>query len=190
MAFFILRCQGEIMTDQNRAEKNYTPLIWILSIAIYVLIFLATNIEKSNFSDYNFSYLPSFNASVNSISFFLLLSAFIAIKNKKIVLHKRLIFSALLFTTFFLVSYLIYHSTTPSTKFGGEGFLKAIYLFVLLTHIILAGVLVPFVLVTLGRGLNMNVPKHRKIARWVMPMWLYVSFTGVLIYILISPYYS
>ena len=178
------------MTNLNTKEKNYTAAIWIISISIYLLIFLATNIAKATFIEYDFSYLPRFNAIVNSISFILLLSAFIAIKNKKIELHKRLIFAALLFTTFFLASYLIYHSTTPSTKFGGEGFLKALYLFVLLTHILLAGVIVPFVLVTLGRGLNMNVPKHRKIARWVMPMWLYVSFTGVLIFILISPYYN
>ncbi len=129
------------MITTNKEEKNYTPAIWILSIAIYVLIFLATNISKQSFNHYDFSYLPRFNAIVNSISFFFLLSAFIAIKNKKIELHKKLIFGALLFTTFFLASYLIYHSTTPSTKFGGEGFLKTVYLFILLTHILLAGVL-------------------------------------------------
>lgn len=178
------------MTDQNIKEKNFTPAIWFISITIYTLIFIATNISKPTFSNYDFSYLPRFNAIVNSMSFVLLISAFIAIKKKNVILHKKLILSALLFTTIFLVSYLIYHTTTPSTKFGGEGLLKTVYLFILLTHILLAGTIVPLVLVTLGRGLNMKKEKHRKIARWVMPMWLYVSFTGILVYFLISPYYT
>jgi putative membrane protein len=174
------------MTDQ----KNYTPLIWALSIGINLLIALAFFLPKISLpAGYDFSYIPVLNASLNSGTFLSLLAAFIAIKKKKIILHKRFIFTALTFTAIFLGSYLLYHFTVPATKFGGEGFIRIVYFFILITHIILAALIVPFALITIARGLNMQVARHRKIARWVMPVWLYVSLTGVLIFILISPYY-
>lgn len=89
----------------------------------------------------------------------------------------------------FLISYLTYHSMAESTSYGGTGFLKDVYYFILITHLILAMALLPLSLFTLTKGLNMQVKKHRKIARWTMPIWLYVSITGVLVYLLISPYY-
>jgi putative membrane protein len=172
-------------------QKNYTPLIWALSIGINVLVGLAFFLPKIALpQDSSFSYIPHFNAVINSITFLCLLAAYIAIRNKKIKIHRRLIFTALFFTCIFLGSYLLYHFTMPSTKFAGEGVIRYIYLFILLTHIFTAAFIVPFVLITISRGLNMNVAKHRKIARWVMPAWLYVSSTGVLVYLMISPYYN
>jgi putative membrane protein len=90
----------------------------------------------------------------------------------------------------FLLSYLLYHFTTPSTKYGGDGILKYIYYFILITHIILAIITVPLASISIGRGLNMEVALHKKITRWAMPIWLYVSVTGVIVYLLISPYYK
>jgi putative membrane protein len=130
------------------------------------------------------------NAIFNSFTFVFLLAALYFIKQKNITLHKRFIFAAFTSTTFFLLSYVTYHYLTESTSYGGEGPLKYIYFFILITHILLAIVIVPLALITVTRGLNMQVEKHRKIARWTMPLWLYVSLTGVLVYLMIAPYYA
>jgi len=173
-----------------KQDKNYTPLIWGLSIAINLLVALAFFLPKMALPEgYDFSYIPHFNAIINSMTFICLLSAFWAIKKKKITIHRRFIFGALFFTCIFLGSYLLYHFTMPSTRFGGEGWIRYIYFLILITHIITAAIIVPFVLITIARGLNMNVPKHRKIARKVMPAWLYVSSSGIVVYLMISPYY-
>lgn len=104
-------------------------------------------------------------------------------------MHRAFIGAAFVSTTLFLVSYVAYHYLTESTKYGGEGVLRSIYFFILITHILLAIVVVPLALISVVRGLQMNVEKHRKIARWTMPIWLYVSLTGVIVYLMISPYY-
>lgn len=170
--------------------KNYTPLIWALSIGINLLVALAFFLPKVALpAGYDFSYIPRFNATINTMTFICLLSAYIAIKKKNIKVHRRFIFTALGLTCIFLGSYLLYHFTMPTTKFGGTGFIRYVYFFILITHIIMAAIIVPFALVTIARGLNMNVPKHRKIAKRVMPAWLYVSATGVIVYLMISPYY-
>ena len=171
-------------------EKNYNSIIWLLSIGINLLIALAYFVPSITVTEeYDFSYIPLLNATLNGATFIALLCSLIAIKNKNIKLHKSLIFTALGFTGIFLGSYLLYHFTTPSTLFGGSGMAKLVYFFILITHIILAASIVPLALVTIARGLNMNVTKHKAIAKWVMPIWLYVSFTGVVIYLMISPYY-
>ena len=171
-------------------EKNYNSIIWLLSIGINLLIALAYFVPSITVTEeYDFSYIPLLNATLNGATFIALLCSLIAIKNKNIKLHKRLIFTALGFTGIFLGSYLLYHFTTPSTLFGGRGMVKLVYFFILITHIILAASIVPLALVTIARGLNMNLTKHKAIAKWVMPIWLYVSFTGVVIYFMISPYY-
>ncbi len=105
------------------------------------------------------------------------------------MLHRTFVCLAFSFTALFLFSYLLYHFSTPSTRYGGEGILRGIYFFILLTHVFLAALIVPLALFTMASGLNNQINRHRKIAKWTMPIWLYVSFTGVLVYILISPYY-
>jgi len=178
------------MSELGGKKRDYSKAIWILSIGINLLILLAYFIPTITLPDsYDFSYIPKLNATLNGLTFLSLLGAFFAIKNKKIILHRNFIFGALFFTGIFLGSYLLYHFTTPSTKFGGTGFIKVVYLTILLTHIILAALIVPLALIAIARGLNMNVDKHKKITKWVMPIWLYVSFTGVIIYLMISPYY-
>lgn len=171
-------------------QRNYTPLIIIVTILIYAVVALLSylpgyaGIEKSKIT-----FLPMLNAILNSFTFLFLLGALFAVKKKNIAIHRRLIFSAFGTTLLFLISYVTYHSLAESTPYGGEGILKGVYLFILFTHIFFSAIIVPLALVTVARGLNMQVEKHRKIARWTMPIWLYVSLTGVLVYIMISPYY-
>lgn len=173
-------------------QRNYTPLIWILSIAIVGIIFATYFVPKSESNTIfgiDLTVLPMLNAIVNSFTFFFLVISLIYIKKKNIKMHRRFIFAAFTTTLIFFISYLTYHTLAESTSYGGDGALMYIYYFILITHIILAALIVPLALVTLGRGLNMQVAKHRKIARWTMPLWLYVSITGVIVYLMISPYY-
>lgn len=171
--------------------RNYKPLIWTLAIAINALIAIAFFLpDIAALKQYDFSFLPLLNAILNSLTFVSLVFALICIKQKNIKRHKTFVLLALLWTSIFLVSYLLYHFSTPSVKFGGHGIIKGIYLFILLTHILLAALIVPLALISIGRGLNMEVSKHKKIARWTMPIWLYVSLTGVIVYLMISPYYT
>ncbi|MFE1242612.1 DUF420 domain-containing protein [Fictibacillus sp. NPDC058756] len=172
-------------------QRNYTPLIIGLSIAINVLVAVLFFLpEYEGEIVFDVTLLPRLNAIFNSFTFVFLLAALYFIKQKNITLHKRFIFAAFTSTTFFLLSYVTYHYLTESTSYGGEGPLKYIYFFILITHILLAIVIVPLALITVTRGLNMQVEKHRKIARWTMPLWLYVSLTGVLVYLMIAPYYA
>lgn len=177
--------------QKTAMSKNYKPLIWILTLGINGLIICSFFLsDKESLKIYSISFLPLLNAVMNGATFIFLLSALYAIKQKNIQRHRNFIFMAFLCTSVFLLSYLLYHFTTPSTKFGGHGVIKYIYYFILLTHIPLAIITVPLALVSIGRGLNMEVILHKKITRWTMPIWLYVSSTGVIVYLLISPYYS
>ncbi|MQR94087.1 DUF420 domain-containing protein [Fictibacillus phosphorivorans] len=172
-------------------QRNYTPLIIGLSIAINVLVAVLFFLpEYEGEIAFDVRLLPRLNAIFNSFTFVFLLAALYFVKQKNITLHKRFILAAFTSTTFFLLSYVTYHYLTESTSYGGEGPLKYVYFFILITHILLAIVIVPLALITVTRGFNMQVEKHRKIARWTMPLWLYVSLTGVIVYLMIAPYYS
>jgi putative membrane protein len=178
------------MEPKSKKERNYTPIIVILSIIVNVLVailFFMPTVQSD--TGFDLTILPLINAVLNSFTFVFLLAALIMILRKNINLHRRFIFAAFTSTALFLITYVTYHGLAESTHFGGVGPLKYFYFFILITHILLAIAIVPLALVTLARGLNMKVEKHRKIARWTMPIWLYVSLTGVLVYLLISPYY-
>ncbi|WLR50426.1 DUF420 domain-containing protein [Bacillus tianshenii] len=171
-------------------QRNYTPVIVTLTILINALVAVLFFMPKyEGLGDVDLTFLPFLNAVLNSFTFVFLVAALVAIKKRNITSHRRFIFAALGSTALFLVSYVTYHALAESTHFGGEGVIKYVYYFVLLTHIVLSAVIVPLALTSVARGLNMQVEKHRKIARWTMPLWLYVSFTGVLVYLMISPYY-
>lgn len=171
-------------------QKNYTPLVAVLTVVIVglvaVLFFLPAYDGEIGF---DVKLLPLLNAIFNSFTFLFLMVALVAIMKRNVKMHRTFIGLAFMTTTLFLASYVTYHYLTESTPYGGEGLLKGIYLFVLLTHIVLAIVVVPLALLSLARGLANQVDKHRKIARWTMPIWLYVSLTGVIVYLMISPYY-
>lgn len=134
--------------------------------------------------------LPLLNATLNSFTFIFLLLALLAILKRKILLHQRFIYAAFTTTTIFLVSYITFHFTAESTPYGGTGILAIFYYVILISHIILAIVIVPLALMAFFTGIKDMRDTHRKWVHWTMPLWLYVSATGVLVYVMISPYYT
>lgn len=134
--------------------------------------------------------LPTLNATLNSIAGVLLLSGYIAIKKDKRDLHRNLMISALIVSTAFLVSYLIYHYNVPSKKFPDLGWIKVIYLVILIPHIILAAAMVPMIIKTFWHAYKQEWEKHKKIARITFPIWIYVSVTGVLVYLMLYQWFA
>jgi putative membrane protein len=168
-------------------KKKYNILIIVLSISIPLVVALLFQIKL----DYELPiFLPPIYASINGLTAIILLIAVWAIKNKKRELHEKLVKIAIIFSIFFLIMYMAYHITSDSTSFGGKGAIKYIYLFVLLTHILLSVIVIPFVLITYVRAITNDFEKHKKIAKFTFPLWLYVAISGVVVYLMISPYYS
>ena len=168
-------------------EKKYNKWIVILSIAIPLVVAILFGVKI----DVELQvFLPPIYGTTNAIKALILIIAVWAIKNKKRNLHENLMKLAIVLSILFLIMYVTYHMTSESTKFGGEGTLKYIYYFVLLTHIILSIIIIPFVLITYVRAITRNFERHKKIAKITFPLWLYVAVSGVLVYIMISPYYA
>ena len=168
---------------------NFKPLIIIASLLIPVVVASLYLMPKGFEVGEEVYFLPKLNAFINGTASLVLIAAFFAIKNKNIKLHRNLMLTALILSALFLLSYITYHSLTVSTPFGGEGVIRNIYFIILLSHIILAIVIVPLVLITFSRALAEKFDKHKKIARITLPLWLYVTITGVVVYLMISPYY-
>ncbi|WP_412983731.1 DUF420 domain-containing protein [Pontimicrobium sp. IMCC45349] len=179
------------MNQKIEAEKKYNKWIVILSVAIPLAVaaLFGINLRRLGFDVEPLTFLPPIYASTNAITSFVLVLAFIAIRNKNIKLHERLIKIAIILSTLFLVMYVAYHMTSDSTKYGGEGIVMYFYYFILITHIVLSIVVIPFVLITYVRAITNNIERHKKIAKITFPLWLYVAITGVVVYIMISPYY-
>lgn len=171
----------------NTQEKKYNKWIVVLSIVIPLVVSVMFVVKIPNVEPLTF--LPPIYATINGITATVLLLALLAIKNKKIKIHERLMKTAIILSVLFLVMYLVYHMTSDSTKFGGEGTIKYVYFFILITHILLSIVVIPFVLITYVRAITKNFESHKKIARITFPLWLYVAISGVVVYIMISPYY-
>ncbi len=129
--------------------------------------------------------LPAVNATLNAISGVLLLTGYVLIRARKIDLHRRCMIAAFATSAVFLVCYLVYHAQVGSVRFTREGFVRPLYFTILATHVVLAAMVLPMALLTLSRGLNGQFSRHRAIARWTFPVWLYVSVTGVLVYVLL-----
>ena len=174
-----------------QTEKKYNTWIVILSIVIPVVvaILFGVNLREMGFNVQPLTFLPPIYATINALTALILVIAFIAIQNKKIVLHKRLMQCAVLLSLTFLVMYVAYHMTSTSTKFGGEGLIKYMYFIILISHILLSIMVIPFVLITYVRAITNHIEKHKKIAKITFPLWLYVAISGVVVYIMISPYY-
>lgn len=136
------------------------------------------------------SFLPPIYATINGITAVLLIFAVVAIKNGNRGLHEKLNTAAIVCSVLFLVMYVAYHMTSDSTPFGGEGIIKYVYYFILISHIILSIAVIPFVLITFMRARLGKFPEHKKIAKITFPLWLYVAITGVVVYLMISPYYA
>jgi len=167
-------------------EKKYNKLIVVLSILIPVVVAVLFGVKIDAELPV---FLPPIYASVNAVTALVLILAFVAIRKKNIKLHERLMKFAIILSVVFLVMYVAYHMTSDSTQFEGEGVIKYLYYFILITHILLSIIVIPFVLITYVRAITNNIEKHKKIAKITFPLWLYVAITGVVVFIMISPYY-
>lgn len=175
----------------HSVERKYNKWIVILSVLIPVVVAALFRVKLSDFGIevQPLAFLPPIYATINGITAVLLVWAVMAIKKGNRALHERLVKIAITCSVLFLAMYVAYHMTSESTPYGGEGMLRYVYFFILLTHILLSIVIIPFVLITYVRGLSGNFTKHRKIAKITFPLWLYVTVTGVIVYLMISPYY-
>jgi putative membrane protein len=186
-------------------EKNLNIPIIIISITIPLAVaFLIMGPANKINPGFNTSSLPLFHAILNSTTAIFLLASLYFIKNKRIQAHKRANLIAVILSAVFLISYVIYHSSNPSVKYGDlnhdgilnqnekleAGSLRYVYYFILSSHIILSGIIIPFVLFTLQGAFQGKIEKHRKLARITWPLWFYVAVTGVVVYIMISPFYA
>ncbi|SER09040.1 putative membrane protein [Pedobacter rhizosphaerae] len=178
--------------ENSSVEKKYNKWIVVLSIAIPVVvaILFGVNLRKLGYDVKPLSFLPPIYATINGLTALVLIVAVWAIKNGKQKLHENLMKFAIGLSVAFLAMYVAYHMTSDSTKFGGEGAIKYIYFFILITHILLSIAIIPLVLITYVRALAQKFDKHRKIAKITFPLWLYVAITGVVVYLMISPYYQ
>lgn len=175
------------MKENLALARKLNTIAYIISAVVIVLVVLMRRIKLDIGVD--FSFLPPVHSTLNAITAILLIIAFIFIKQKKIQAHRNLMFSAMITSALFLVSYVLYHITTPETSYCQEGSIRIIYFFLLITHVVLAGVIFPFILFTLIRGYTNQIQKHKKMARWVFPLWLYVAVTGPILYLMLMPCY-
>lgn len=172
------------MTD---TKTPYKGLIITLSIVIPIAIAV---LFKVRVSGYNFSFLPPIYATLNGFTAVCLVSAVVAIKRGNRKVHERLMKLCMVLSSLFLVMYVLYHMTSDPTHFGGVGLAKVVYLVILISHIILSVLVIPMVLFTFVYGLGGNFERHRALAKFTFPIWLYVAVTGVIVYLMISPYYA
>ena len=172
---------------ENEKVKKYTPWVWILSIAIPVVVAILFLIKIPNVKPLTF--LPPVYAFINAITAVFLTIAYVSIKRKKIILHERLMKISIALSVIFLVMYVAYHMTSDPTPYGGEGIIKTVYYFILVSHVILSIGIIPLVLVTYVRAISKLFADHKKIARYTFPIWMYIAVTGVIVYLMISPYY-
>lgn len=177
--------------EDNSLEKKYNKFIIAVSIVIPVVVAILFGVKLKDFG-YDvepLSMLPPIYATINGITALVLVWAVLAIKKGNQKLHERLMTLAICLSVAFLVMYVAYHMTSDSTKFGGEGAIKYVYFIILITHILLSVAIIPLVLITYVRALAQRFDRHRKIAKITFPLWLYVAVTGVIVYLMISPYY-
>ncbi|RAJ11230.1 DUF420 domain-containing protein [Arenibacter echinorum] len=168
-------------------EKKFNKIINLVSIVIPLVVALLFGVKLPNVEPLGF--LPPIYASINGLTAVLLVVAVLAVKNGKLELHQKLMTACIVLSLAFLVMYVAYHMTSDSTSFGGEGIVRYIYFFILVTHIILSIVIIPLVLRTYAKAYLKNYAAHRKLAKITFPLWLYVAVTGVVVYLMISPYY-
>lgn len=176
------------MEAHNRLYRRLFTIISILIPAIVVVLMVLPKDDSNEIKPWLYS-LPFYNAIINTLTSILMISGVYFIKKSKVQYHKMAMVAAFLLGCIFLIFYVIYHSNAPSTKFGGEGIIRYVYFFFLLSHILLAFVVVPLILSAIYFAVSSKIEKHKKIVKYTFPVWLYVSVTGVIVYLMISPYY-
>lgn len=176
------------MTPANtNTSRKYTVWIWLLSIVIPLAVAVLFRVRIPGVERLGF--LPPIYATINGVTAILLIVAVFQIKKGNRKRHELLMKSCIILSVLFLGMYITYHMTSDSTPYGGEGLLRYVYYTILISHIILSIAVIPFVLITFVRAISGDFYRHRKIARITFPLWLYVAITGVVVYLMISPYY-
>ena len=192
--------------NQKKYNKLITAVSVLIPLVVALLLFLKWDSDKLVFdlrapnsepitlvenlpSAKPLKYLPPIYSSTNAVTALLLVLAYIAIRRKKVKLHERLMKVSIVLSLSFLLMYIAYHITTDPTIYGGSGFRKYVYYFILISHILLSIVLIPLVLISYVRAFQKAFPSHKKIARITFPIWLYVTVTGVIVYLMIAPFY-
>jgi len=184
-------------------EKKLNILAVIISVAVLALVGIMRRPEFKIQTEIDFSFLPPFHSTLNALAAIALIAALYFIKIKNINAHRNSIYAALLLSGLFLLSYVVYHFTNDAVKFGDANFdgivdeaeivavgsVRTIYLVLLITHVTLAGVILPFILLTFNRAITNQFDRHKKIARYVYPLWLYVAVTGPICYLMLKPFY-
>ena len=176
------------MNTKAVKEKKFNTFITIVSVIVPVVVALLFGVKIPNAERLGF--LPPIYATINGVTAILLVFAVIAIKRGKRALHKKIMTSCIVLSVIFLVLYVAYHMTSESTAYGGEGFIRYVYYFILISHIILSIAVIPLVLKTYAKAYLGKFKSHRKLAKITFPIWLYVAITGVIVYVMISPYYA
>lgn len=176
------------MNESNTTlEKRLNLLAVGVSVVVLALVGLMRRVKIP--TEMDFSFLPPFHASLNALAALALVAALYFIKSGNIKAHKTSIYVAMGLSALFLLSYVVYHFTTEETRYCKEGLIRSVYFFFLITHVILAGLILPFVLFTFNRAFVGNFERHKKMARWVFPLWLYVAITGPICYFLLKDCY-
>lgn len=174
-------------TTAQKVREPYRRLIVVLSIVIPLTVALLFRVKVKG---YDFSILPHIYATINGLTAVLLVVAYVAIRSGRRLLHERLMKTCIALSASFLVMYVLYHMTSESTPYGGTGLLRYFYYVILISHILLSVVITPLILFTFSRALAGNFERHRALAKFTFPVWLYVAVSGVLVYLMISPYYG
>jgi len=170
-----------------KANKNIERAIWIFTGVVFALVLTLHEIQKAAIDVPFTKNLPKLNATLNGTCFILLIFSLLMIKQKKIAMHQRLNTLAMILSVVFLLSYVAYHMFNADTKYLGEH--PGLYYFILFSHITLAAVSLPMILFSYYRGITNDIQNHKKLVRWTYPIWLYVTLSGVLVYVFLAPYY-
>jgi putative membrane protein len=173
--------------EVNHTEKKLNKWIVALSVIIPMAVAVLFGVKIPNVEP--LSFLPPIYASINALTAVVLVAAILAIKKGNRKSHERLMKFAIGLSVLFLVMYVAYHMTSDPTPFGGQGWIKYVYYFILITHILLSIAVIPLVLISFVKAFTEQFPQHKKIARITFPIWLYVAITGVVVYLMIAPYY-
>jgi putative membrane protein len=178
--------QPSLQKNDSRARL----LIWIFSFVVFAAVVILGRVKLNVDPGFDVHVFAAANALINSVIAVLLVAALVSVKQKNYVLHKKLMMAALVLSIVFLVSYIAHHLLAGDTRYGGEGSIRIFYYSILISHIFLAAIILPFILFTAYRGLTGEYPLHRKIAKITWPIWFYVALTGPIVYLMISPYYE
>jgi putative membrane protein len=177
-------------TPDDARAKKLSIAAWIVTALVLTLVVMMRSPYKIPLPDgWSMAFLPPVHAVINTLVSFCLIAAIITVKQGKITAHRNFIFAAMLLSTLFLLCYVAYHFTTEETRYGGDGAMRMVYFLLLITHIVFAAISLPMILLTFIAAWTNRFEAHRKMARWVFPIWLYVALTGPICYLMLRPYY-